>query len=202
MRALVWTCRLVMAVVAAAFVATIFYMTHKVGTQMDVAKPTLNLVAVIGAGLIGIVWPLMRRYWQALVLLVSLGVFRGLFGTNPGLTSLTTPLATPFQSDYLWFSMGAIVLALLATLIGRAIASDRRLRSIKHGVAAGAPAPAPRVTPPAPVIPSAPATAPASLVPPAPSASQVVKEAEAAVEAKPESKAEDQSAAKKWGKKK
>jgi hypothetical protein len=150
MRFLVWTCRVIMAVVIAAFVATVFYMTHAVGTDMDSAKPVLNLITVIGAALVGLAWPLMRRYWQALILLVSLGVLRGLFGAGPGLSSLKYPLLTPFQCDYLWISIGVVALTLVASLVVRAVASDRALRAMKQvpPIGAGAPAAGP-VAPPA-----------------------------------------------------
>jgi hypothetical protein len=126
-----------MAVVVAAFVATVFYMTHAVGTDMDSVKPALNLIAVIGTALVGFAWPLMRRYWQALILLVTLCVLRGLFGTGPGLSSLKYPLLTPFQSDYLWISIGVVALALVASLVMRAVVSDRALRAMKQASALG-----------------------------------------------------------------
>jgi hypothetical protein len=156
MRFLVWTCRVIMAVVVAAFVATVFYMTHSVGTDMDSAKPVLNLITVIGAALVGLAWPLMRRYWQALILLVTLGVLRGLFGTGPGFSSLKYPLLTPFQCDYLWISIGVVALALVASLVVRAVASDRALRAMKQVPSIGAAAPAAAV--------AEPVTRPASLV--------------------------------------
>lgn len=131
MRFIVWTCRLIMVVVIAAFAATVFYMTHNVGADMDAVMPTLKLITVIGTALVGLVWPLIRRYWQALFLLVSLGVLRGLFG-EPGLDSLEHPLLTPFQSDYLWISIGVVALALVACLAVRAVMSDRALRALKQ----------------------------------------------------------------------
>jgi hypothetical protein len=136
MRFLVWVCRLILVVVVAAFVATIFYVTHDVGTQMDSAKPALNLVTVIGAGLLAFFWPLMRRYWQALALLVSLGALRVLFG-QPELfkLDLLNPLLTPFQSDFLWIPIGVAPFMLLVTLVARAVASDRKLRAMKQVVA-------------------------------------------------------------------
>ena len=140
MRLLVWLCRVILFVVVGAFVATVFYMTHDVGTDMDSAKPVLNLVTVIGAGLLGFVWPLIRRYWQALLLLIGLGVLRGLFAADPGLSSLRTPLLTPFQSDYLWISIGVVGFFLIATLAGRAITSDRKLRALKQAPTIGTPA--------------------------------------------------------------
>jgi hypothetical protein len=162
MRVAIWTCRVIMVVVIAAFVATVFYMTHDVGTDMDSSKPALNLITVIGTALLGLVWPLMRRYWQALILLVSLGVFRGLFGTGPGLSSIEAPLLTPFQSDYLWVSIGVVALALVASLVVRAVVSDRALRVLKQTqstwnpalAVAGAPAEAaaPTMVPPASLV--------------------------------------------------
>jgi hypothetical protein len=136
MRFLVWVCRLIMLVVVAAFVATIFYVTHDVGTQMDSAKPALNLITVIGAALLGFLWPLMRRYWQAFALLVSLGALRILFG-QPELfkLDLLNPLLTPFQSDFLWIPIGVAPFMLLVTLVARAVASDRKLRAMKQVVA-------------------------------------------------------------------
>ena len=155
MRFLVWTCRLIMAVVVAAFVATVFYMTHAVGTDMDSVKPVLNLITVIGTAVVGLAWPLMRRYWQALILLVALGVLRGLFGEGPGLSTLNYPLLTPFQSDYLWISIGVVVLALIVSLVTRAVASDRALRAMKQVPAVGTGATA--------VVAAEPLTPPASL---------------------------------------
>ena len=97
MRALVWTCRVIMTVVILAFVATIFYMTRtgESGSQMDSAMPALNLVTVIGASLAGLIWPIAKRYWHALALLVSLGALRALFGgTRPRIPGLETELLT------------------------------------------------------------------------------------------------------------
>jgi hypothetical protein len=156
MRFLVWACRVILVVVIAAFVATVFYMTHNVGTSMDSALPALDLITVIGAGLVGLLWPLMRRYWQALFLLIGLGVFRGLFG-RPGLANINTQLPTHFQDDFLWASMGVTALALVVALVVRAILGDRALRALKQ---------APAI--PAPVSSSAPPAPPVSLMVPEP----------------------------------
>jgi hypothetical protein len=161
MRFLVWTLRVIMAVVVAAFVATVFYMTHAVGTDMDGVKPTLNLITVIGTALVGLAWPLMRRYWQALILLLGLGVARGLFGTDPGLSSLNYPLLTPFQSDYLWISIGVVALASIVSLVIRAVVSDQKLRALKQAreaaIIGSAPAVAEAVSPPASLVTADPA---------------------------------------------
>ncbi len=152
MRFLVWVCRVILAATIAAFVATIFYMTHDVGTQMDSAKPALNLITVIGAGVLGLAWPLMRRYWQALLLLISLGVLRGLFGFED-FVSLKTHLLTPFQVDYLWIPIGIVAVFLVVTLVTRAVVSDKKLRALRHAQSPGIRVPTPPVaaTPAAPV---------------------------------------------------
>jgi hypothetical protein len=156
MRFVVWTCRVIMAAVIVAFVATVFYVTHDVGTHMDGAKPVLNLITVAGAALVGFIWPLLRRYWQGLMLLVSLLVMRGLFGRPeiPG-PSLETPLLTPFQSDFLWIPIGVVALMLVVTLVARAVASDRKLRALKQAAVAAAPKPAPVVAAADTVVPPA-----------------------------------------------
>ncbi len=130
MRFLVWLCRVVVVVVIGAFVAIIFYLTHSVSMPEE-AKAALNWVTVAGTALVGLAWPLMRRYWQALLLLISLGVLRGLFGEGPGLSSLRTPLLTPFQSDFLWVSIGVVFVASVAALVTRAILSDRAMRAMR-----------------------------------------------------------------------
>ncbi len=140
MRLLVWVCRVILFVVVGAFVATVFSLIHRVGTDMDSAKLALDLVTVIGAGLLGLIWPLMRRYWQALLLLIGLGVVRGLFGADPGLSTLETPLLTPFQSDYIWISIGVTGFFLIATLATRAITSDRKLRALRKATTIATPA--------------------------------------------------------------
>jgi hypothetical protein len=163
MRFLVWICRLILLATVAAFVATLFYMTHDVGTQLDSAKPALNLITVIGSAALGFAWPLMRRYWQALILLISVGAFRGLFGFDD-FESLKTPLLTPFQVDYLWIPIGVVAVFLVVTLVTRAIVSDKKLRTLKHVRPVGIPNPTPPVvaTPAAPVAASVPeAEAPA-----------------------------------------
>lgn len=118
------------AVVIGCFVATVFYLTHT-GAFAEAAKATLNWVTVAGAALVGLVWPLMRRYWQAALLLVGLGVFRALFGTHPALSSLHTPLLTPFQSDFLWIPIGVTFLALVGMIVGRALISDRNMQAMR-----------------------------------------------------------------------
>jgi len=163
MRFLVWICRLILLATVAAFVAILFYMTHDVGTQMDSAKPALNLITVIGSAVLGFVWPLMRRYWQALLLLISVGAFRGLFGFQ-GFEGLKTPLLTPFQVDFLWVPIGVTAAALVVTLIARAVVSDKRMRALKHVQSLGIPGPnaAVAVKPPAALATPSPApTAPA-----------------------------------------
>jgi 4-amino-4-deoxy-L-arabinose transferase-like glycosyltransferase len=128
MRFLVWTWRVVLTVVVGAFVATVYYMTHDMGTDMDVAMPALNLVTVIGTALLGIVWSSARRYWHAFILLVVLGIMRGLFG----FPAVTEPkLLTNFQSDFLWVSIGVVGLALVVSLTARAVISERALKSAK-----------------------------------------------------------------------
>lgn len=131
MRFLVWTCRVIITVVIGCFVATVFYLTHSV-TMDDAAKAALNWVTVAGTAVVGIAWPLMRRYWQAFLLLVGLGVARGLFGEDPGLSNLTTPLLTPFQSDFLWVPIGATFLTLVGSITVRAIVSDRRMKRMQQ----------------------------------------------------------------------
>lgn len=163
MRFLVWICRVILAATIAAFVATVFYMTHDVGTQMDSAKPALNLITVIGAGVLGLAWPLMRRYWQALLLLISLGALRGLFGFED-FADLKTQLLTPFQVDYLWIPVGVVAVFLVVTLVTRAIVSDKKLRALKRAQSPSIPGPKPpvEVTPAAFVAASGPeAEAPA-----------------------------------------
>ena len=148
MRFLVWICRVIMAVVVAAFVATVFSMTHDV--DMDGVQFALGLITVIGAGVVAVAWPLMHRYWQSLILLLSLGLFRGLFG-SPGLTSLEADLVTELQATFLWVTVGVGVVALAATLVWRAIANERALNAMKQAVSASIAGKAPAVeTPPTP----------------------------------------------------
>lgn len=130
MRSLVWLCRVIVVVVIGAFVAVIFYLTNSV-SMPESAKAALNWVTVVGTAVVGLAWPLMRKYWQAFLLLVSLGVMRALFGVGPGLSSLRTPLLTPFQSDFLWVSIGVVVLATVAALVTRAILGDKAMRAMK-----------------------------------------------------------------------
>ena len=130
MRFLVWLCRVIVVVVIGAFVAVIFYLTHSV-SMPDSAKAALNWVTVAGTAVIGLAWPLMRRYWQALLLLIGLGVMRALFGEGPGLSSLRIPLLTPFQSDFLWVSIGVVVLVSIVALVTRAILGDRAIRAMR-----------------------------------------------------------------------
>ena len=127
---IVWICRVIVVVVIAAFVAIIFYLTHTV-SMPESAKAALNWVTVVGTAVVGLAWPLMRRYWQALLLLISLGVMRALFGVDPGLSSLHTPLLTPFQSDFLWISIGVVFLAMVAALVTRAILGDKAMREMR-----------------------------------------------------------------------
>jgi 4-amino-4-deoxy-L-arabinose transferase-like glycosyltransferase len=143
MRLLVWTWRVVLAVVVGAFVATIYYMAHDVGTYMDGAMPALNLITVIGTALLGIVWAVTRRYWHAFILLVVLGIMRGLFG----FPSATEPkLLTHFQSDFLWVSIGVVGLALVVVLTARAVISERALKATKVAGTIPVPIPAQTVT--------------------------------------------------------
>jgi hypothetical protein len=135
MRFFVWTCRVLLTVVIGAFVATVFYLTHSVSFP-EGAKAALNWVTVAGTAVVGLAWPLMRRYWQALLLLVGLGVARALFGTHPGLSNLTTPLLTPFQSDFFWVSIGVVFVVLVVTIIARAILSDRHMRAMRQAASA------------------------------------------------------------------
>jgi len=130
MRFLVWLCRVIVVVVIGAFVAVIFYLTHSV-SMPESAKAALNWATVIGTAVVGLAWPLMRKYWQAFLLLISLGVMRALFGVDPGLSSLRTPLLTPFQSDFLWVSIGVVVVATAAALVTRAILGDRAMRAMR-----------------------------------------------------------------------
>lgn len=134
MRFLVWLCRVIVVVVIGAFVAVIFYLTHSV-SMPESAKAALNWVTVVGTAVVGIAWPLMRKYWQALVLLISLGVMRALFGVGPGLSTLRTQLLSNFQSDYLWVSIGVIVLATAAALVTRAILGDKAMRAMRAAAA-------------------------------------------------------------------
>jgi len=154
MRFLVWTWRVVSVIVLGAFVATVYYVTHERFTDvsgMDAALPALNLVTVIGAGLLGVVWTFARRYWHALFLLASLGVARGLLGDE---------LLTEFQNFWLFISIGVVGLVFVVTLTARALVNDRKLKAAGAGTAAQpqiAAMPVPQiVTPPAPVAPPAP----------------------------------------------
>jgi hypothetical protein len=122
MRFLVWTWRVVLLVVVGAFVATAYYMTHDVGRHMDSAMPALNLISVIGAGLLGVVWTLSRRYWHTLILLVALGLLRGLFGDE---------LLTEFQSLWVLVAIGVAGLVFVVTLTARALINDRALKAAK-----------------------------------------------------------------------
>lgn len=131
MRFLIWVCRVLLTVVIAAFVTTVFYMTHSV-SMPEGAKAALNWITVAGTALLGLSWPLMRRYFQALLLLVGLGVARALFGVHPALPSQETQLLTNFQSDFLWVSIGVAFVALAGTIATRAIMSDRRMRAARQ----------------------------------------------------------------------
>ena len=112
-----------MAVVVGAFVATVYYMTHDVGTDMDSAMPALSLITAIGTGLLGVVWTICRRYWHTLILLIALGVLRGLFAFPR--------LLTQWQTDYLWVSIGVIGLGLVVTLTARTLVNERALKAAK-----------------------------------------------------------------------
>jgi hypothetical protein len=130
MRFLVWTWRVVAAIVLGAFVATVYYVTHERFADvsgMDAALPTLNLVTVVGVGLLGVVWTFARRYWHALLLLASLGVVRGLLGDE---------LLTEFQNFWLFISIGVAGLVFVVSLTARALVNDRKLRAAVAGTAA------------------------------------------------------------------
>ncbi len=127
MRFLVWTWRVVSAIVLGAFVATVYYVTHERFTDvsgMDAVLPALNLVTVVGAGLLGVVWMLAGRYWHGLILLASLGVVRGLLGDE---------LLTEFQNFWLFISIGVVGLVFVVTLTARALVTDRKLKAAVAG---------------------------------------------------------------------
>ena len=130
MRFLIWTWRVVLVVVVGAFVATLYYVTRDAGEHIKGAIPTLSLITVIGPALLGIVWAVTRRYWHAFILLVALGLLRGLFG----FPNATEPeLITNWQADFLWVPIGVIALALVVALTVRAVLSERALKTVKAG---------------------------------------------------------------------
>lgn len=192
MRFLVWTCRVILAIAIGAFVATVFYLTHSVDMP-EVARAVLNWTTVVATALVGFIWPLIRGYGQALLLLVGLTAARVLFGTDPGLSSLNIPLLTPFQSDFLWVSIGVTFLTLVVTVVARAIVSERHMRAIKQQQAAavatsqgvGAATAAAIQEPaslaePAPQVPETPET-PETVAPPAEPQAEPAAETEASV---------------------
>lgn len=163
MRFLVWTWRVVAAIVLGAFVATVYYVTHERFTDvsgMDAALPALNLVTIIGVGLLGVVWTLARRYWHALILLAFLGVVRGLLGDE---------LLTEFQNFWVFIAIGVVGLAFVVALTARALVNDRKLKAVvaastMRPQAGVAPAPG-TVSAPAPTFAAPPvAEAPAPVV--------------------------------------
>jgi hypothetical protein len=163
MRFLVWTWRVVAVIVLGTFVATVYYVTHERFTDvsgMDGVLPALNLVTVIGVGLLGVVWTLARRYWHALFLLASLGVVRGLLGDE---------LLTEFQNFWLFISIGVVGLVFVVSLTARALANERKLKSVATWSTAQPqfrPSPAPEVITPSvvtvPVVEEPATTEPAS----------------------------------------
>lgn len=157
MRALVWTCRLILIVVVLAFAATVCYQTYSgdIPAKLNPAMLALNYVTVIGASLAGLLLPVARRYWQSLGLLLALVAARVLFGgTKPRLAGLERELLTDFQSNLIWIAIGVTGLALIVTITWRAIAGERAVKAIKHAAsqpATAVVAPTPTVVEAAPV---------------------------------------------------
>jgi len=171
MRILVWTCRVILTVVVLAFAATVFYMTHDVDDHFDSAMPALNLVTVIGASLVGLTWPITRRYWHSLALLIALVGVRILYGgESPSLSTLDTELLTPWQSNYIWIAIGVTGLSLIVTITWRAVAGDKAVRAIREAAAGTTAAQTVTAVQPAQVVMPA-----ATVEPPAPA---VVEEAD------------------------
>lgn len=132
MRLLVWVCRLLLVVIIGSFVGTVFYLTHDVAFPEGV-RAALNWITVAASAVVGLAWPFMRRYWQALLLLIGLLAFRLLFGENPSLFAVQDPsLLTPFQSDFLWVPIGVTAASLIGTIVFRAIVSDRNLQAMRQ----------------------------------------------------------------------
>ena len=123
MRCLIWTWRVVLAVTVGTFIATAYYILHGEPSSMDSAMPALNLITVIGAALVGIAWTLSRRYWYTLILLVAMGLVRGLFDEK---------VLTEFQSLYVLVSIGVIGFVFVVTLTARALINDRALKAAKE----------------------------------------------------------------------
>jgi hypothetical protein len=122
---------------------------------MDPALPALDLVTIIGAGLLGVIWTLARRYWHALILLASLGIVRGLLGDE---------LMTEFQRFWVFIAIGVVGLVFVVSLTARALANDRRIKAVLAGSAAQLPVrpmPAPEIYQTAVPAAPAPASAPA-----------------------------------------
>jgi 4-amino-4-deoxy-L-arabinose transferase-like glycosyltransferase len=129
MRILIWTWRVVLAVVVGTFIATAYYMTHP-GTNMRGTMAALELVSVIGAGVLGLVWTLAKRYWHALILLIVLGLLGGLFrftGETP-----EHGLLTEFQSIFVFVAIGVVALVFVITLTARALVADRALKAVRQ----------------------------------------------------------------------
>ena len=146
---LTWLWRVILLVVAACFVTTIYYMTHNV--DMDLVLPAVNVVTVAGTALLGVIWTATRRYWYVLIMLVSIGLLRGLFNDE---------LLTDFQSVWLLISGGFVVFILLVALIARVLKEDSAKRAAAAAYAAAHPAPSKAVAA-EPVIVPPPAPSPA-----------------------------------------
>jgi hypothetical protein len=169
---LTWLWRIVLALVAASFVTTVYYMTHDV--DIGVALPVTNIIAIAGVALLGVLWTIGRRYWYTLIMLIALGLLRGLFNEE---------LLTNFQSPAVFIAGGFVAFILLVVLIARVILLDRAKKADEaakaalwarmSGPAAMPAAPAPAVVAAAPSMPlSTLVTTPAPPVVPPPTAAE------------------------------
>ncbi len=118
MSVLNWIWRVILALVVASFITTIYYMTHNV--DMDVILPTVNVITVAGTALLGVIWTASRRYWYVLIMVVLLGLLRGLFNDE---------LLTDFQSTWVIVAGGFVVFMLLVVLMMRVLKHDRARRA-------------------------------------------------------------------------
>lgn len=121
--------RVILLLVVGCFVTTIYYMTHNV--DMDMVLPAVNVAGVAGTALLGVIWTASRRYWYALIMLVSMGLLRGLFNDE---------LLTEFQSVWILVSAGFVVLVLLVVLMTRVLKADHDKRAAAAAYAAAHPA--------------------------------------------------------------
>jgi hypothetical protein len=127
MRFLIWTWRVVLAVTVGAFVATAYYILHGEPSRMESSLPTLNLITVVGAALLGIAWTISRHYWHTLILLVALGVLRGLFDEQ---------VLTEFQGVYVLVSIGVVGFVFVVALTARALSNDRAIKAARAAASA------------------------------------------------------------------